>query len=155
MSDFSIDAFDLLNVLVSITEKFILIEKTPFSCGGDVKVYPSQIRAIVMIGHHPGTNLTGLAQGLEVTKASASELVAKLVENGLVVKSRDPGNDKEVRLHISPECQTILKYIDHRHEQIYQEIKAILGEMPETNYELVIRLLKRVDYYLDQFAREA
>lgn len=154
MKDFSVDAFQLLNTLTAINEKYNLIEKNPRVCGEGIKVYPSQIRTIVVIGHNPGINITALAQRLEVTKASASELITKLVENGLVRKTRDSGNSKEVLLYITDKCRIVLEDIDRRHEHMFQDFKSILGELQETNYELVIRVLKRVEFYLDKFLKE-
>lgn len=154
MKDFSLDAFQLLSTLTAINEKYNLIEKNPRVYGDGIKVYPSQIRTIVMIGHNPGINITELAQRLEVTKASASELVTKLVENGLVRKNRHARNSKEVLLYITDECRGLLEDIDRRHEQMFQDFKSILGELRETNYELVIRVLKRVEFYLDKFLKD-
>jgi len=149
------DAFQLINTLSSINEKYNQIEKTPrlFGTGG-IKVYPSQIRTIVMIGRHPGINITELAQRLEITKASASELITRLVESGLIRKTREAGNNKEVILQITGQCQEILDYVDCRHEQMFQDFKTILGEIPEANYEIVIRVLKKIEFYLDTFIKE-
>jgi MarR family transcriptional regulator, organic hydroperoxide resistance regulator len=155
MKDFSMDAFQLLSALISINEKYNQIEKNPRVFGDGIKVYPSQIRTIVMIGHHAGINLTELSQHLEITKASASELITKLVENGLVHKTRDAGNSKEVILHITDKCREILEDVDRRHEKMFQDIKSILDELHENDYELVIRVLKKVEFYLDEFIKES
>jgi DNA-binding MarR family transcriptional regulator len=154
MDDFAAEAFQILNTISIIVEKFNRLEKNPRTYGKDIKVYPSQIRTIVIIGHNPGINITGLAKRLEVTKASASELIAKLVENGLVKKTKDANNNKEVLLHITKQCQLILDDVDKRHEQMFRDFKAILGELQETNYELVIKFLKKVEFYLDKYIRE-
>ena len=155
MKDFSMDAFQLLSTLISINEKYNQIEKNPRVYGKGIKVYPSQIRTIVMIGHHPGINITELALHLEITKASASELITKLVENGLVRKTKDAGNSKEVLLHLTDKCREILEDVDHRHQNMFQDFKSILDELHETDYELVIRVLKRVEFYLDEFIKES
>jgi DNA-binding MarR family transcriptional regulator len=154
MVNFSKDAFQLLNTLVSINEKYNKIQENPCVFADGIKVYPSQIRAIVIIGHYPRINITELAQHLEVTKASASELISKLVENGLVRKTRDAGNSKEVLLCITEKCREVLDVVDRRHEQMFQDFNSILDELHETNYELVIRVLKRVEYHLDKFSKE-
>ena len=154
MKDFSTDAFQLMNVLTIINEKYNLIEKNPHIFGDGIKVYPSQIRAIVMIGRHPGINLTDLARLLEITKASTSELITKLAENGLIRKNKDPGNSKEVLLHITEKCHKVLEDVDRRHEQMFKDFQSILDELHEPDYELVIRVLKRVEFYLDTFAKE-
>jgi DNA-binding MarR family transcriptional regulator len=154
MMDYSKDAYQLLNTLASINARLNQIEKNPRVYADNIKVYPSQIGAIVIIGHNPRINITELAQHLEITKASASELVTKLVENGLVRKTRDADNNKEVLLYITDKCREILEDVDRRHEQMFLDFKSILDELHETNYELVIRVLKRVEFYLDKFLKE-
>ena len=154
MKDFSADAFQILNTLTIINGKYNHIEKTPREYTDGIKVFPSQIRTIVMIGHHPGINLTELAQNLEITKASASEAIAKLVENGLVSKTRDSANSKEVLLYITLKCRVVLEDIDSQHEKMFQDFKAILSELHEPDFELVIRVLKKIDDYLEEFIKE-
>jgi len=154
MQDFSNDAFELLNTLTAINEKYNLIAKIPMVYGDGVKIYPSQIRTIVVVGHNPGINITELAHRLEITKASASELIAKLAKNGLIFKTRDAANNKEVLLQITQKCEPLLKDIDRQHEQMFRDFKSILGEFQAPNYELVLRVLRRVDFYLDKFLKE-
>ena len=154
MKDFSKDAFQILNTLTIINGKYNQIEKTPREYSQGIRVFPSQIRTIVMIGHHPGINLTELAQYLEITKASASEAITKLVENGLVSKTRDSGNSKEVLLHITEKCRVVQEDIDNQHEKMFKEFKSILSELHETDFDLVIRVLKKIESYLDQFIKE-
>jgi len=154
MKDFSKDAFQILNTLTIINWKYNQIEKTPRTYADGIKVFPSQIRTIVMIGHFPGINLTELSQQLDITKASASESISKLVENGLVRKSRDAGNSKEVILHITEKCRVVLEDIDNQHEKMFKEFKSILTELHETDFDLVIRVLKKIESYLDQFIKE-
>jgi DNA-binding MarR family transcriptional regulator len=154
MKDFSGDASRLLNTLAAINEKYNLLEKNPRLFGRGLTVYPSQIRAIVELGHRPGINVTELAQRLEVTKATVSEMISKLETNGLVRKTRDAGNNKEVLLHITSACRVILEEVDRRHQRVFQDLTSILAEMNEASYEVVIRVLKRFEYYLDEFLRE-
>jgi len=154
MKDFSDDAFQLMNTLAAINEKYNLMENNPRVYGKGLTVYPSHIRAIVTIGHKPGINVTELARTLEVTKASVSELITRLERSGLVRKTRDAGNNKEILLHITSACRVVLDDVDRRHEKMFQDFKSILGELGETSYDAVIRVLRRVEYYLDEFLRE-
>jgi DNA-binding MarR family transcriptional regulator len=96
-----------------------------------------------------------LAQRLAVTKASASELITKLVANGLIRKAKDPDNTKEVLLYITGRCQGVLDDVDRRHERMFQELKLSLGELPETNFGQVVRVLQNIEYYLDRFIKES
>ena len=155
MNDFSSHAFQVVNTLIAIIEKYNLLEKNPRAYGKGLTIYPSQIRAVVAIGNKPGINVTELAKLLDITKASVSELVGKLERNGLVRKTRDPGNNKEILLQITGACGAILSDVNKRHERIQQDIKSVLGELKETTCEAVIRVLSRFEYHLDEFLRES
>jgi DNA-binding MarR family transcriptional regulator len=148
------DAFQLLSTLSAISEKYSQIEKNPHIGSDGVTIYPSQIRSIVTIGHNPGINVTELAKSLEITKSSASEFVSKLVKDGLVRKARDVDNSKEVLLFITDKGRRIMEDMDRRHALMFQDLKKMLGTEKDNNLAMVIRVLKRVDYYLDNFLKE-
>jgi DNA-binding MarR family transcriptional regulator len=148
------DVFQLLSTLSAISEKYGMIEKNPHIAGDGTKIYPSQIRSIVTIGHNPGINVTELAKILEITKSSASEFVSKLVKDGLVRKARDVENSKDVLLFVTAKGRTIMEEMDRRHVLMFQDLKQILGDEKQNNLALVLKVLKRVDYYLDNFVKE-
>jgi DNA-binding MarR family transcriptional regulator len=155
MKDFSAEAFQILNTITTINAKYNQIEKTPREYADGIKVFPSQIRTLVMIGHHPGINLTELAEYLEITKASASEAIGKLVESGLVRKTKDVHNSKELLLYTTEKCRVVLQDIDTQHEKMFQEFKVILSELHEPDFQLVVRVLKKIESYLDEFIKRS
>jgi DNA-binding MarR family transcriptional regulator len=154
MDDFSSDVFQIINTLTSISEKYQLIEKNPHVCDDGTRIYPSQIRSILMIGHNPGINVTELGKRLEISKSSASEFITKLGKCGLVRKARDVNNSKEVLLFLTEKGRLVMADIDRRHAQMFQDLKSIFGEAPESNYKLVAQVLNRIDYFLEKFQQE-
>jgi DNA-binding MarR family transcriptional regulator len=145
---------ELFNALIGIIEKYNAIEKSPRVYGKEMTVFPSQIRVIVTIGHETGINVTELAKRLEITKPSASEAVGKLVKQGLVRKTRDAGNDKEVVLSITERCRGVLAEVDRRHERMFKDFTAILGEFGSADCGVMIRVLRRIEHYLNEFGKE-
>ncbi len=62
-----------------------------------------QFRVLLFVGHHPGTDLSSVAEHLGASMPAASELVSRLVRDGLVVREPDPLSRRRVRLTVSPE----------------------------------------------------
>lgn len=68
--------------------------------GGDAEL-PSvaQIRVLSCLTSTPGASLSDVARFLSVTKATASNMVARMVEKGLVERLDDPNERRCVMLH--------------------------------------------------------
>jgi DNA-binding MarR family transcriptional regulator len=60
-----------------------------------------QFRALLFVRRHPGTGLSGVAEHLGTSLPAASELVARLVRNGLVMREADPTSRRRIRLTLS------------------------------------------------------
>jgi DNA-binding MarR family transcriptional regulator len=60
-----------------------------------------QFRALVYIRRHPGTDLSAVADHVGTSLPAASELVARLVRQQLVVRETDPVCRRRIRLTLS------------------------------------------------------
>jgi len=62
-----------------------------------------QFRALLHVGRNPGTDLSSLAEHLGASMPAVSELVSRLVRDGLIVRELDPASRRRIRLTISPD----------------------------------------------------
>ena len=76
--------------------------RTQMRAGRPAGVSVPQFRALLYIRRRPGTDLTDVAEHLGTSLASASELVARLVRQGLVERSVDPASRRRMRLSLTP-----------------------------------------------------
>lgn len=60
-----------------------------------------QFRALVYVGRNAGTDLSSMAEHLGASMPAVSELVSRLVRDGLVVREPDPASRRRVRLTLS------------------------------------------------------
>ncbi len=67
-----------------------------------------QFRALLYVRRHPGTDLSSVAEHLGASMPSMSELVSRLVRDGLMVRSADPASRRRVRLSLSDEGDRLL-----------------------------------------------
>jgi len=60
-----------------------------------------QFRALLYVGRNPGTDLSSLAEHLGASMPAVSELISRLVRDGLVLRELDPASRRRIRLTIS------------------------------------------------------
>ena len=60
-----------------------------------------QFRALLFVRRHPGTPLSDVAEHLGTSLPAASELVTRLVRDGLVDREADPSSRRRIRLTLS------------------------------------------------------
>ncbi len=60
-----------------------------------------QFRALLFIRRNPGTDLSSVAEHMGASMPAVSELVSRLVRDGLVVRELDPASRRRVQLTLS------------------------------------------------------
>jgi DNA-binding MarR family transcriptional regulator len=76
--------------------------RTQMRAGRPSGVSVPHFRALFYIRRQPGIDLSDGAEHLGTSLASASELVARLVRQGLVQRSVDPASRRRMRLALTP-----------------------------------------------------
>ncbi len=61
-----------------------------------------RFRVLVFLGRHPGSSLTVIAEHLGVTGATASIMVERLVQAGLVTRKAHPEERRRVEVFLTP-----------------------------------------------------
>jgi DNA-binding MarR family transcriptional regulator len=68
-----------------------------------------QLKVLLILGRTGATRMSELATGLEVTMATATGVVDRLVEKGYVVREGLPGDRRVVISRLSPEGEEFMK----------------------------------------------
>lgn len=76
-----------------------------------------QFRVLAFLNAYPNSSLSDVAEHLGVTRATASTMTDRLVQRGLVHKSEDPQERRQIRLKLTPtgsdrlqEMQTVTQH---------------------------------------------
>jgi DNA-binding MarR family transcriptional regulator len=93
-----------------VVEKYNGLRKRPMDYGTGHVLFPSETDCLVAVGSSPGIRVTDLATKLRVTKGAASQSIAKLVQKGLVTRSRDPKNMKVAPIRLTKNGERALQY---------------------------------------------
>jgi len=84
-----IDSAVLYQNILVLPQTFTINEVT-------YSLYPSELKALDMIGQFSGINLTQLANKLGISKSAISKCTSKLLEKELIGKEKSPVNVREV-----------------------------------------------------------
>src|SRR5690348_184209 len=98
-------------------------------------VPPAQLRVLTIIAQNQHTNMSRLAEALEVVPSSASRLCDRLEATGLLRRVPDPRDRREVRLLLTSAAKRLL---DELRERRRSALAAVLAKMsPGSQQDLV------------------
>lgn len=86
-----------------IMHKYYMSEEKKRDYGLGYPMSRKEIHTVQFIGDAPGINMKSLAEKQGVTKGAASQMISKLVDRGLVVKTRSKESEAEVELSLTDE----------------------------------------------------
>jgi len=96
---------------------------------------PAQLRVLTIIAASRHTNMSRLAEALDVVPSSASRLCDRLEATGLLRREPDPRDRREVRLLLTRQARRLL---DELRERRRQAVAGVLERMtPAARQELV------------------
>ena len=98
-----------------------------------------QLRVLVMIASRGTQNVTSVAQALGVHASNATRTCDKLVEAGLLHRSEDPSDRRNLLLQLTqPGLQLVHTVTEHRRAAI----KDILAKMPAPGRSNLVPVLR-------------
>ncbi|MBC3887207.1 MarR family transcriptional regulator [Acetobacterium paludosum] len=116
-------------------------------------LFPSELKALDMIGHFSGINLTQLANKIGISKSAISKCTSKLLEKELIKKEKSPINVREVVFTLSEDGQSIFSQLDHAHSDLFRPFNRVLESLSiqETNelHHVFLDIHSRLEEILD------
>ncbi|MDQ0369663.1 DNA-binding MarR family transcriptional regulator [Catenuloplanes indicus] len=101
-------------------------------------VSATQFRVLTILARHPGLNLGGLAEALDVVPSSASRLCDRLAATGLLTRAPDRHDRREVHLTLT---STAVNLLEELRQQRVVAIEAVLTRMPAGSRRALLRSL--------------
>ena len=98
-------------------------------------VPPAQLRVLTVVERNRHTNMSRLADALEVVPSSASRLCDRLEATGLLRRIPDPRDRREVRLELTPTAVRLLTELRDRRRTALAEVLELMA--PGERQELV------------------
>ncbi|MFF5294543.1 MarR family winged helix-turn-helix transcriptional regulator [Paractinoplanes globisporus] len=101
-------------------------------------VPPAQLRVLTIIASNRHTNMSRLAEALDVVPSSASRLCDRLEAAGLLRRVPDPRDRREVRLMLTSSARRLLDQIRERRRLA---LAQVLDRMPAAHRDELLRAL--------------
>ncbi|MDI6101561.1 MarR family transcriptional regulator [Actinoplanes sp. NEAU-A12] len=102
-------------------------------------VPPAQLRVLAIIASNRHTNMSRLAEALDVVPSSASRLCDRLEATGLLRRVADPRDRREVRLVLTSAARRLLTDLRERRRAALAEV---LERMPPAARQDLLRALQ-------------
>jgi DNA-binding MarR family transcriptional regulator len=100
---------------------------------------PAQLRVLSIISANRHTNMSRLAEALDVVPSSASRLCDRLEATGLLRRVPDPRDRREVRLLLTASARRLLDELRDRRQEALREV---LDQMSPADQQNLVRALQ-------------
>ncbi len=100
---------------------------------------PAQLRVLTIISTSRHTNMSRLAEALDVVPSSASRLCDRLEATGLLRREPDPRDRREVRLLLTASARRLLDELRDRRRAALGEV---LDQMSPADQQSLVRALQ-------------
>ena len=104
-----------------------------------------QMKAVVFLAHRGRVTMGELADGLEIGRAAASELVARLVEKGVARRAPDPADRRVVTVTLSAHAESLAADV---FAQWSAQIAAAFALHPGIDPDTLVAFLRTVIAHL-------
>lgn len=92
----------------------------------------SQFKTLMMLRHHGPSSIKLLAEALAISSAATSEMIERLVEQGLVDRRQDPADRRRVVVSLTRHA---IKGVERHEALIHKRLAAVLGVLEPAQAE--------------------
>jgi DNA-binding MarR family transcriptional regulator len=106
----------------------------------------TQMKAVIQLAGYGPQTMTEFAEGLEVSRAAASEMAQRLEEKGLALREGDDRDGRVIRVRLAgPSAASVEAVLAERREQVARALAAFPDLDPATLTGFVKRLIRSLD----------
>jgi DNA-binding MarR family transcriptional regulator len=98
-----------------------------------------QMAAVIHLGADGPQTMSEFAGGMNVSRASASELVERLEEKGMVVREHGAADRRQINVHLSPHAD---RMVQATLRQRRQDVRDVLGRHPDVAPASLLAVLR-------------
>lgn len=124
------DAVKKIMIDSAVLYQSILVQPQIFNVNNDsYSLFPSEIKALNMIGRFSGINLTQLANKMGISKSAISKCTSKLLEKDLIKKEKSSINIREVVFTLSENGQLIFSQLESAHADLFKPFNTAIESL--------------------------
>lgn len=93
----------------------------------DDHVTPTQLRILVLVERTPGTNLTAIAEALDVHPSNATRAVDRLVRAGFVARTESERDRRNLVLRLTDDGEALLHRVMEHRRRAFERVLRQMG----------------------------
>lgn len=113
-----------LLLLMMASSRMMMVEAA--RAAPELRLTPPQMRILNYVFRHPGTSLSQVAVQLGVRLPTASVMLVKLAQEGLVTRERDPNSRRRMQLELTEKGALIMTRV---RETVFSRIESRLSQL--------------------------
>ena len=113
----------------------------------------SQIGALFRIMHKGSSGVTDLGEELGVTSAAASQMLERLVQQGLVLRSEDPNDRRVKQIVLTDKGRSIIQESIHSRQAWLRDLAETMNEPEKAQAAAALSLLIAKANQLDELKK--
>lgn len=103
----------------------------------DVDIYRSEIHIIKLIGDSGELHVSQIAQMIGITKGTASQIIKRLEQKGLIIKRIDENNNTRLKIRLTGKGEIAYEAHEQFHHCQHQHMKGFLASLEEEQSKAV------------------
>jgi DNA-binding MarR family transcriptional regulator len=143
----------LIDQFLNILHLYSVISRKPKDYGTGDYLYFTETHTITVVGDSGEINMTGLAEKMGVTRGAISQTIRKLVTKGLIIKSNQRNNRKEMFLSLSKKGDIVYRGQESFHNELFTFARTLYERASPSDRELVKGLFEAITSNMQQRMR--
>lgn len=138
---------EISNLLERVIHKYVQMEKRSLDYGNGITLSQPEIQTVMLIGSNPGISVTAIAKMRGITKGTASQMLYKLADKGLVEKRVSEHSDAQISVFLTElgeeeshlhdayhkqKIQPVFEYMSKLSPQAVKDFKGIIEQLDRT-----------------------
>ncbi len=140
--------------LLKLVMRYIDLDHQVQNFGTNVPIYNSEIHMVSAIAKNPGIHVRGLAEKLNISTPSVSEIVRKLEKKDLVRKEVSSGNQSRLALYVTTKGELAheehIKYHRILEDMVNEELAESSDEQAAFVNSFLQNLITKLDGFVDK-----
>jgi DNA-binding MarR family transcriptional regulator len=128
--------------MIELFNRSLELSKKSYEYCPGVSLYPNEIHAVEYIAESSTTNMTDIANRMGITKGAVTKMVAKLEEQGLLVRYKYRPSQKEIYVHLTE--LGVRAYEGHKayHAVMRQQLSSSFDGLDRDHQQTILDFLE-------------
>jgi len=133
-----------------VLNQAMILEKKTLLKHGTLRLYPSEIHLMQVIGEGPELNAGEMAQRLGITNGAVSQTLNRLEKKGVIQKTKDPALKNRVTALLTTNGTAALQKFEAGQEAALKQFSAYLAGLSERDRQTIEKFLARLEGFLNE-----